>query len=64
MLNVANEFGKSSEIAFELLSGTLNGLEVDYSMNREPIILVLDYEVQVSELFPTLSILLGWYMVQ
>lgn len=48
-----NGFGMSSEVAFELLSEALNVLEVDDSMNREPIILVLDHEVQVSELFLT-----------
>ncbi|KAK7412084.1 hypothetical protein VNO78_03531 [Psophocarpus tetragonolobus] len=46
-LNVAHGFGMSSEIAFELLSEALNVLEVDDSMTREPIILVLDYEVQM-----------------
>ena len=54
ILNSANGIGVSSEVAFELLSEALNVLEVDDSMYREPIILVLDYEVQVSELFPTL----------
>ncbi|XP_014518647.1 separase isoform X1 [Vigna radiata var. radiata] len=42
-----NGFGMSSEVAFELLSEALNVLEVDDSMNREPIILVLDHEVQM-----------------
>lgn len=54
ILNSADGIGVSSEVAFELLSEALNVLEVDDSVNREPIILVLDYEVQVSELFPTL----------
>jgi len=53
LLNAANGFGMSSEVAFELLSDALNVLEVDGAVNREPIILVLDYEVQVSELFLT-----------
>ncbi|TKY71312.1 Separase protein [Spatholobus suberectus] len=47
MLNAANGFGMSSEVAFELLNEALNVLEVDDSVNREPIILVLDYEVQM-----------------
>ncbi|WJX81047.1 separase [Trifolium repens] len=37
----------SSEIAFELLTEAFNLLEVDDSMNREPVILVLDSEVQM-----------------
>ncbi|OIV91544.1 hypothetical protein TanjilG_08956 [Lupinus angustifolius] len=45
--NAANGFGMSSEVAFHLLSEALNVLEVDDSVNREPIILVLDYEVQM-----------------
>ncbi|KHN33472.1 Separin [Glycine soja] len=47
ILNSANGIGVSSEVAFELLSEALNVLEVDDSVNREPIILVLDYEVQM-----------------
>ncbi|KAK8469090.1 hypothetical protein PHAVU_006G212401 [Phaseolus vulgaris] len=47
LLNAANGFGMSSEVAFELLSDALNVLEVDGAVNREPIILVLDYEVQM-----------------
>ncbi|KAJ1434987.1 SEPARIN core domain [Sesbania bispinosa] len=47
LLNAANGFGMSSEVAFELLNEALNELEVDDSVNREPIILVLDYEVQM-----------------
>ncbi|XP_020220359.1 separase isoform X1 [Cajanus cajan] len=47
LLNAAKGFGISSEVAFELLSEALNALEVDDSVNREPIILVLDYEVQM-----------------
>jgi separase len=43
----------SSEIAFELLTEAFNLLEVDDSMNREPVILVLDSEVQVNLLFLT-----------
>lgn len=43
----------SSEVAFELLNEALNVLEVDDSMNREPVILVLDPEVQVFQLFMT-----------
>lgn len=44
--NVANKL-MSSEVAFELLNEALNVLEVDDSMNREPVILVLDPEVQM-----------------
>lgn len=51
LLNAANGFGMFSEVAFQLLNEAINMLEVDDSMNREPIILVLDYEVQVSGLF-------------
>ncbi|KAG4399168.1 hypothetical protein GLYMA_08G184200v4 [Glycine max] len=47
ILNSADGIGVSSEVAFELLSEALNVLEVDDSMYREPIILVLDYEVQM-----------------
>ncbi|RDX78338.1 Separase, partial [Mucuna pruriens] len=47
LLNAVNGFGMSSEVAFELLNEALNVLEVDDSVNREPIILVLDYEVQM-----------------
>ncbi|CAJ1963611.1 unnamed protein product [Sphenostylis stenocarpa] len=47
LLNAANEFGISSDNALELLSEALNVLEVDDSLNREPIILVLDHEVQM-----------------
>lgn len=57
LLNAANESGMSSEVAFELLNEALNVLEVDDFVNREPIILVLDYEVQVSELFLPLLIM-------
>jgi len=50
--NVANKL-MSSEVALELLNEALNVLEVDDSMNREPVILVLDPEVQVNQLFMT-----------
>lgn len=54
LLQVANEFGMSSEDAFQQLKEALNMLEVDISVKREPVILVLDYEVlQVGELFLT-----------
>ena len=56
LLNAANASGVSSEVAFQLLNDALNVLEVDESVNREPIILVLDYEVQVSEVFPDLIV--------
>ncbi|KAL1336318.1 hypothetical protein HN51_030706 [Arachis hypogaea] len=46
-LNAANEFGVSSEVAFQLLNDALEVLEVDDTVNREPVILVLDYEVQM-----------------
>ncbi|XP_061337166.1 separase [Gastrolobium bilobum] len=47
LLNAANGFGKSSDVAFQLLNEALNALEVDDSINREAIILVLDNEVQM-----------------
>lgn len=50
LLNEANKL-MSSEVAFELLNEALNELEVDDSVKREPVILVLDYEVQVNQLF-------------
>jgi hypothetical protein len=43
----------SSEVASELINEALNALEVDDSVNREPVILVLDSEVQVNQLFLT-----------
>ncbi|KAF7803655.1 separase isoform X2 [Senna tora] len=43
--NAANGFGLSSELAFQLLNEALNELEVVQS--REPIILVLDYDIQM-----------------
>ncbi|XP_012569077.1 separase isoform X2 [Cicer arietinum] len=46
LLNEANKL-MSSEVAFELLNEALNELEVDDSVKREPVILVLDYEVQM-----------------
>ncbi|XP_058750289.1 separase-like isoform X2 [Vicia villosa] len=54
-LNSANKL-VSSEIAFELLNEALNVLEVDDFVNREPVILVLDSEVQMLpwENFPIL----------
>ncbi|KAK7246827.1 hypothetical protein RIF29_41697 [Crotalaria pallida] len=45
--NAANGFGLSSEVASQLLNEALDMLEVDDSVRREPIILVLDYEVQM-----------------
>lgn len=47
--NAANGLGMSSELAFQLLNEALNSLEVAHS--REPIILVLDYDIQVRKLF-------------
>lgn len=43
----------SSEVAFELLNDAFYVLEVDDPRNREPVILVLDSEVQVIQLFLT-----------
>lgn len=51
-LNAASKL-VSSEDAFELLNEALNVLEVDDYVNREPVILVLDSEVQVNHLFLT-----------
>jgi separase len=51
-LNAANKL-MSSEVASELINEALNALEVDDSVNREPVILVLDSEVQVNQLFLT-----------
>ncbi|XP_058760955.1 separase-like [Vicia villosa] len=45
-LNEANKL-VSSEVAFELLNEALNMLEVDDPVNREPVILVLDSDVQM-----------------
>lgn len=46
--NAANGFGTSSELATQLLNEAFNMLEVVQS--REPIILVLDYDIQVCKL--------------
>ncbi|KAI9087156.1 hypothetical protein K1719_030791 [Acacia pycnantha] len=43
--NAANGFGSSSELAFQILNKALNMVEVEQS--REPIILVLDYDIQM-----------------
>jgi separase len=51
-INAANKL-MSSEVASELINEALNALEVDDSVNREPVILVLDSEVQVNQLFLT-----------
>ncbi|KAK7302457.1 hypothetical protein RJT34_13347 [Clitoria ternatea] len=45
--NVVNGFGRLYNVAFELLNEAFDALEVDDSVNREPIILVLDYDVQM-----------------
>ncbi|XP_054803798.1 separase isoform X2 [Prosopis cineraria] len=45
LLNAANGSGTSSELAFQILNEALNVFEVGQS--REPIILVLDYDIQM-----------------
>ncbi|XLR22092.1 hypothetical protein S83_049992, partial [Arachis hypogaea] len=46
LLNAADGFGVSSDKAFQLLKHALIELDADKYSKREPIILVLDYEVQ------------------
>lgn len=45
--NASNGVDKQSEVAFQLIQEAANELEGEDSINREPIILVLDCEVQV-----------------
>lgn len=45
--NASNGVDKQSELAFQLIQEAANELEGEDSINREPIILVLDCEVQV-----------------
>ncbi|KAL4372623.1 hypothetical protein AHAS_Ahas05G0000300 [Arachis hypogaea] len=47
LLNAADGFGVSSDKAFQLLKHALIELDADKNSKREPIILVLDYEVQM-----------------
>ncbi|KAJ7968102.1 separase [Quillaja saponaria] len=44
---MSNAFGKPSDLASQLLNEAVNSLEGEDSINREPIILALDYEVQM-----------------
>ncbi|KAM1392417.1 hypothetical protein ACFX2I_019995 [Malus domestica] len=45
--NESNGYQKLSELAFQLIQGAVNELEGLDTVNREPIILVLDFEVQM-----------------
>ena len=45
--NASDGVDKQSELAFQLIQEAVNELEGEDSVNREPIILVLDCEVQV-----------------